>query len=132
MRLWQEVFGYPEARNAPEKVWAALREHGTVVLLAEQQGRVVGSVVAGYDGHRGWLYRLAVSDDVRRQGIGSLLVRAAERALGEAGCVKINLQLHGQNHDGARFWAAIGYLHEPRISMGKDLTGEVCQGDPGC
>jgi ribosomal protein S18 acetylase RimI-like enzyme len=132
VRLWHEVFGYPEARNAPARVWAELLEHGTVVLLAELSGRVVGSIVVGYDGHRGWLYRLAVHAEARRQGVGSELVREAERVLAGLGCAKVNLQLHGHNHDGARFWKAVGYQLEERISMGKDLTDPGCQGDPGC
>jgi ribosomal protein S18 acetylase RimI-like enzyme len=93
------------------------------LLVAEEGGRVTGTLMVGYDGHRGWLYRLAVDERARRQGIGRGLVREAERLLLELGCAKVNVQLHEHNEAGARFWQSVGYGREARIDMGKDLTG---------
>jgi GNAT superfamily N-acetyltransferase len=58
---------------------------------------VVGTAIAGYDGHRGWLYSVAVRKDYRRSGLGSSLVHHAERALAAAGCLKVNLQVLSSN-----------------------------------
>jgi ribosomal protein S18 acetylase RimI-like enzyme len=120
--LWSEVFGYAEARNDPARVLAAKLAWDERVLVAVEDSKVLGSVMVGFDGHRGWLYRVAVSGAARRRGIGSLLVRAAEAELVALGCLKINLQLHVHNADGQAFWRALGYLVEPRVSMGKDMT----------
>ena len=81
--------------------------------------------MAGYDGHRGWLYSLAVSDPYRGNGIGSALVRQAEAALTERGCLKINLQILEDNREVEEFYQKLGYLTEPRISMGKPLPDNL-------
>ena len=73
--------------------------------------------MAGFDGHRGWLYSFGVSNDARRLGIGrALIARARAR-----GCLKINLQVLPGNDDACRFYAALGYRVEERISFGKTL-----------
>jgi ribosomal protein S18 acetylase RimI-like enzyme len=81
--------------------------------------------MAGYDGHRGWLYAIAVHPDWRRSGLGSRLVRHAERALAGLGCMKINLQLLATNSATVDFYESIGYVVEPRVSMGKVLHENV-------
>ena len=78
--------------------------------------------MVGYDGHRGWLYRVAVAPAARRQGLGRALVRAAEAELAALGCAKVNLQLHAHNAEGQAFWRALGYQVEPRVSLGKELS----------
>jgi ribosomal protein S18 acetylase RimI-like enzyme len=120
--LWSQVFGYTEPRNDPARVLGAKLAWDERVLVAVEDSTVLGSIMIGFDGHRGWLYRVAVSRVARRRGIGSLLVRAAEAELVALGCVKINLQLHAHNADGQAFWRALGYEVEPRVSMGKDVT----------
>jgi len=120
--LWGLVFGYTEPRNDPARVLGAKLAWDERVLVAVEDRAVLGSIMIGFDGHRGWLYRVAVSGAVRRRGIGSRLVRAAEAELVALGCAKVNLQLHVHNADGEAFWRALGYEVEPRVSMGKDLT----------
>ena len=120
--LWSQVFGYSEPRNDPARVLAAKLAWDERVLVAVEGPNVLGSIMIGFDGHRGWLYRVAVAAAARRRGIGARLVRAAEAELFALGCLKINLQLHAHNSDGQAFWRALGYEIEPRISMGKDLT----------
>lgn len=77
--------------------------------------------MAGYDGHRGWIYSLAVLPQNRLQGIGSRLVRHAEQQLQRLGCAKINLQIFQGNAAVVEFYRKLGYQTEPRISMGKQL-----------
>ena len=77
--------------------------------------------MGGYDGHRGWMYSLAVCPEFRRRGIGQQLVHYLERALAAMGCLKINLQVLAGNAAVAGFYEKLGYKIEPRISMGKLL-----------
>jgi ribosomal protein S18 acetylase RimI-like enzyme len=88
-------------------------------FVAVSGASVIGTVMAGYDGHRGWIYSVAVSPAYRRKGVGSQLVRFAEKALADKGCVKINLQIMEGNESVAAFYASLGFAVEKRISMGK-------------
>lgn len=118
--LWEEVFpDDPPRDDAPISIAAKAKEHPELFLLASEQGRVIGSVMAGYDGHRGWLYRVAVAKSHRHQGVGRALIREAEKRLWALGCVKINLQIRATNQGVAAFYQGLGYAVEERISMGK-------------
>ena len=121
--LWQEAFPNPQPWNTPEvTIPAKLAMQQDLFLVAMDDGdRIIGSVLAGYDGHRGWLYAVAVLKEHRRRGVGSALVREAERRLLELGCVKINLQIQSANASGTEFYRRLGYEVEERVSMGKRL-----------
>lgn len=124
--LWQEVFGYEAAHNSPELVIdkkVAVRDGLFFVAIGRQV--VVGTVMAGYDGHRGWIYSMAVHPTHRKKGIGSALLACAERKLSSLGCLKINLQIVEGNEAVQRFYQANGYLTEKRISMGKRLNENI-------
>jgi ribosomal protein S18 acetylase RimI-like enzyme len=90
-------------------------------LVAEDDGRVVGSVMAGYDGHRGWVNYLAVDPSQQRSGLGRELMAEAERLLGDAGCPKINLQVRGTNEAALGFYERIGYTRDDVVSLGRRL-----------
>jgi ribosomal protein S18 acetylase RimI-like enzyme len=77
--------------------------------------------MAGYDGHRGWIYSLAVAPDRRGQGLGTRLLDHALAALKARGCVKVNLQILESNEAVRRFYEANGFTVEPRLSMGRVL-----------
>jgi ribosomal protein S18 acetylase RimI-like enzyme len=118
--LWEEVFPDDPPRDyADISIAAKTKEHPELFLLAVEEGRVVGSVMAGYDGHRGWLYRVAVAKSHRHQGVGAALIHEAEQLLWALGCVKINLQVRGANQGVTAFYQDLGYVVEDRISMGK-------------
>lgn len=120
--LWQEAFPNPQPWNAPEiTIPAKLAVQPELFLVATGGGQIIGSVLAGYDGHRGWLYAVAVLKAHQRGGVGSALVREAERRLLDLGCVKINLQIQGGNASVAEFYRRLGYEMEERVSMGKRL-----------
>jgi ribosomal protein S18 acetylase RimI-like enzyme len=90
-------------------------------FVAVLESAVVGTVMGGYDGHRGWVYSLAVQPQLRRHGVGSALVRHLEQALAGRGCMKINLQVRTSNAGVVAFYEKLGYAVEPIISMGKRL-----------
>jgi ribosomal protein S18 acetylase RimI-like enzyme len=124
--LWETVFGYETAHNTPslaiDKKLAVADELFFVALRDEE---VIGTVMGGYDGHRGWLYSVAVHPAHRREGLGAKLVRHAENALIARGCMKINLQIVSANASVAVFYEALGYSIEPRISMGKKIEANI-------
>lgn len=124
--LWRTVFGYETAHNDPALAIDKKRAANDGLLFVAQQGAgVLGTVMAGYDGHRGWLYAVAVAPTARRQGLGAALVRHAEVALAARGCMKINLQLLASNEATTAFYRSLGYQVEPRISMGRVLMQNV-------
>ncbi len=121
--LWHEVFPDNPSHNAPKLVISQkLAIQPELFFVAEIDSAIVGTIMAGYDGHRGWLYTVAVSPQYRRLGIGSQLVRHAESAVIVMGCPKINLQVRADNAEVVMFYEKLGYVVEERISMGKLLT----------
>ncbi|MPR03175.1 GNAT family acetyltransferase [Pseudomonas sp. MAFF 212408] len=124
--LWQEAFGYDTAHNLPSlAIDKKLAVNDGLFFVAIDKKAVIGTVLAGYDGHRGWLYSVAVHADYRRHGLGASLVRHAEQALTALGCMKINLQITGGNDAVVGFYEALGYAVEPRISMGKKIAENI-------
>ncbi|WP_353566870.1 GNAT family acetyltransferase [Haloferula sargassicola] len=124
--LWRQVFGYEDAHHEPNlAIDRKLALDDGLFFVALCDGAVVGSIMAGYDGHRGWLYSLAVLPDFRHRSIGSELVAKAEEALARRGCMKINLQIVEGNEGVQAFYASLGYSTEVRISMGKRLTQNI-------
>ncbi|MDO8320786.1 GNAT family acetyltransferase [Rhodoferax sp.] len=126
IELWRTVFGYEAAHNEPSlAISKKTATNDGMFFVASKEGRIVGTVMAGYDGHRGWLYAVAVHPDQRCSGLGRKLVRCAEEALTEVGCMKINLQLLVTNEATSAFYKSLGYSVEPRVSMGKILHANV-------
>jgi ribosomal protein S18 acetylase RimI-like enzyme len=124
VELWRNVLGYETAHNEPNlAITKKLATHDGLFFVAAEDSEILGTVMAGYDGHRGWLYSVAVHPSKRQLGLGSLLVQHAEKALADLGCLKINLQLVASNEATAAFYESMGYAVEPRISMGKVLSG---------
>ncbi|WP_442890149.1 GNAT family acetyltransferase [Congregicoccus parvus] len=124
--LWREVFGYTEARNAPELSIDKKTAWGDGLFwVALESGRVIGTIMAGYDGHRGWIYSLAVRPETRHRGVGSALLRHAEARLAALGCLKVNLQLVASNGATVAFYESLGYRVEARVSMGRTLGENV-------
>ena len=126
MALWETVFGYDAAHNEPGLVIdRKLAVDDGLFFVGLVGSVVIGTLMAGYDGHRGWIYSLAVSHTHRRQGIGSRLVIHAEAFLTSMGCMKINLQIMEGNESVAAFYSSPGYSVEKRISMGKQMMAHV-------
>lgn len=90
-------------------------------LVAEMDSLIIASVMAGYEGHRGWINYLAVSPDYQRKGIGRLIMEAAEAELKKIGCVKVNLQVRAANKSVIAFYEKLGFSDNNVIGMGKWL-----------
>lgn len=120
--LWAGVFGYTTAHNDPATaIRRKLAVQRDLFFVARIDGRLVGTVMGGYDGHRGWVYSLAVGPEARRRGVGTSLMSRVERELAIRGCPKVNLQVLATNAATVAFYEKLGYTVEERVSMGKVL-----------
>ena len=90
----------------------------------DEAGALIASVMAGYDGHRGWVNYLAVHPDARGAGHARTLMGEVEALLLARGCPKINLQVRGDNADAIGFYAAIGYGVDDVVSLGRRLIAD--------
>ena len=121
--LWQAC-GLTRPWNHPGKDIARklqVQAEGFVVAV-DATGAIVGSVMAGYEGHRGWINYLAVSPAVQRGGLGRALMAQAETWLRAQGCPKINLQIRQDNTVAIGFYQAIGFGEDAALSFGKRLV----------
>ena len=124
VELWRRC-DLVRPQNDPHKdIRRKLHVQPHLFLVATVDGNdaaVVGTVMAGYEGHRGWVNYLAVCPTHRRRGVGRALMAEAERLLRDAGCPKINLQVRSTNAAVLDFYRAIGFAVDDVISMGKRL-----------
>lgn len=124
--LWRSVFPNAPPWNHPETdIRRKLAVQRDLFLVAVQGQDVIGTVMGGYDGHRGWVYYLAVAKACRGTGAGRALMREVERRLIEKGCHKLNLQVRANNQLVIAFYEKIGYQVESHVSMGKRLKPEA-------
>lgn len=122
--LWREVFPDDPPRNEPVRMAGRKLDRGDGLFWVGEQGeRLVATVLAGYDGVRGWIYHLAVAPDLRRRGVARAMMAEAEAGLRTQGCPKINLQVRHSNREVVAFYRSIGYEVDEVLSMGKLLEG---------
>jgi len=121
--LWQACFPDDPPRNRAEAaIPAKLAQRDGLLFVAEgPTGEVQGTIMAGYDGHRGWLYAVAVDPRHRGLGLGRALVEHACTVLAARGCGKVNLQVRDGNEAAAGFYERLGFVREPRLSLGRTL-----------
>jgi ribosomal protein S18 acetylase RimI-like enzyme len=122
--LWAGVFddGYEAPHNDPAvSIGLKAAYDPELFLVAVDGSRLVGTVMGGYDGHRGWIYSLAVDENERHRGIGTELMSEVERRLKDRGCLKVNLQVMPDNKGVLQFYQELGFSVEERLSMGKRL-----------
>ena len=120
--LWETVFPDDPPHNAPPKVFdAKLAVQDDMLLVAVEDGAVVGTTMAGYDGFRGWLHKVAVSPQHQGRGLATALVRHAIRTLRSAGCIKVNLQIRATNLEVREFYESLGFEVEERLSMARHI-----------
>ena len=118
--LWDIVFPGDPPWNEPARIIERKTpRQRDLFLVGLTDEKVIATVLAGYDGFRGWIYHLAVHPDFRRMGIGRRMMAEAESRLTALGCVKVNLQVRAGNSKVIRFYEKIGYKTEDHTSMGK-------------
>lgn len=121
IELWKET-GLAVPQNDPGKdIDRKMRVDPGLFLVGEVDGEIVATVMAGYEGHRGWINYLAVKPSHRRKGYARLLMEEAENLLRQKGCPKINLQVRTTNTEVIEFYSVIGYGDDRVIGLGKRL-----------
>jgi ribosomal protein S18 acetylase RimI-like enzyme len=119
--LWYAC-GLVRSWNNPKKdIQRKLAVQPELFLVGTIDGKLVASVMAGYDGHRGWVNYLAVDPGLRKSGLGRALMEKVEHELKAMGCPKLNMQVRTSNHDVLAFYARIGYARDEAVSLGKRL-----------
>lgn len=123
LSLWSQVFPGGAPWNDSDKVISTkLTVQPELFFVAIREDHVVGTIVAGFDGVRGWVHRLAVRPDQRRQRLATKLMQQAEIGLAKLGCPKLNLQVRESNLEVLKFYQSLGYAVEQRASLGKALS----------
>lgn len=109
--LWKKIkgFGIRSIDDSKEGVARFLKRNPTTSVVAEKDGRIVGSILCGHDGRRGCLYHVCVDEDYRRHGIGKRMVVFAMKALKEEKINKVSLIAFTENDIGNVFWNTIGW-----------------------
>lgn len=119
--LWKRS-GIATWYNEPKRDIALWQDSPSAeIFVAHRDGSLVGSVCCGHDGHRGWLYSVAVDPDLQRGGLGRQLVREAEDWLRQQGILKIQLMVRETNRPVLGFYASLGYAYTPRAVMARWL-----------
>jgi ribosomal protein S18 acetylase RimI-like enzyme len=112
LALWRVAGSVPTTTDDEGALALLLERDPEALLVAERDGEIIGSLIAGWNGWRGSFYRLAVRPDHRRQGLASELVRAGEERLRAVGARRLDaIVARGEEH-AMEFWAAFGYTHQ--------------------
>ncbi|WP_262927319.1 GNAT family acetyltransferase [Phytohalomonas tamaricis] len=122
--LWQRC-GLTRPWNDPQRdIARKLSEQPELFLVGTVEDRLIASAMIGFDGHRGWVYYLAVAPDCQRRGYGKRLMAEAERRLSEVGCPKLMLMVRTENTTVIDFYRHLGYDINATAVLGKRLISD--------
>jgi len=119
--LWEACELVVPWNNPNKDIDRKLQVNPELFLVAKHGNAVVGSIMGGYEGHRGWINYLAVMPEHRCSGLGRQLVETLEAMLLDRGCPKVNLQIRSTNTSVIEFYESLGYVNDKAVSMGKRL-----------
>ena len=123
--LWKEC-GLTRPWNDPRRdIARKLCEQPELFLVGVRESELIATAMVGYDGHRGWMYYLAVSPAHRKLSFGQKLVREAERLLVARGCPKLNLLVRSSNSETIAFYESLGYARDDVVSLGRRLIADL-------
>ncbi len=119
LQFWQEA-AQPTSTDTDSALRALVEHDQGALIVAEKSGRIVGTVIAAWDGWRGSVYRLVVAPDLRRSGLGRQLVDAAERRLTQLGAQRTQAIVVGSDSRAMGFWSATDWrLQEDQVRFAK-------------
>lgn len=119
--LWGKCDLIVPQNDPVEDIQRKLAFQPELFFIALLDGQLIGSVMVGYEGHRGWLNYLAVLPSFQGRGYGRRLVNRAIAELGKLGCLKVNLQVRKSNTQVIEFYKHLGFKVEERVSLGMRL-----------
>jgi len=112
LAFWIHAGAHPSATDTvPDVTRVVAAPHAELLIAVDERGRVVGSVIATFDGWRGNVYRMAVDPARRRQGLARRLADEAEAWLRDAGAVRLSALVEGDNEIASVFWESVGFAH---------------------
>lgn len=121
IELWERCGLIVPQNDSKRDIACKLQFQPELFLVGSIGKRVIATVMAGYEGHRGWINYLSVSPDYQRKGIGRRMMEEAEAALRKLGCPKINLLVRTSNKSVIEFYEHLGFLTDEVVLMGKRL-----------
>ncbi|MBT3250201.1 MAG: GNAT family acetyltransferase [Candidatus Marinimicrobia bacterium] len=119
--LWEQCKLIVPWNNPQYDIDRKMKDSPELFFVGEFNGCIIASCMAGYDGHRGWIYYLAVHPDHRRKSYALAMMSFAEKSLRKIGCPKIDLMIRNTNSDVIAFYKQIGYNADPVVVMSKRL-----------
>lgn len=125
INLWEKCGLIVPWNNAVLDIKRKLNVNRELFLVGVVKGKVITTVMGGYEGHRGWINYLAVHPDQRRYGFGREIMEAVEHLLKKMCCPKICLQIRTSNTDVISFYQSLGYMDDNVISLGKKLIVDL-------
>jgi ribosomal protein S18 acetylase RimI-like enzyme len=125
VQLWKDCNLVVPWNDPLRDIRRKLQVQPELFLVGFVSGELAATVMAGYEGHRGWLNYLAVAPRFRRQGIGRKMAAEAEARLRQMGCPKINIQIRASNTGVIEFYRRIGFKTDNVVSMGKRLEADA-------
>lgn len=118
LALWQAAVGVGLSEaDSREAIGRYLERNPGLSLIAVQDGQMIGAVLCGHDGRRGFIHHLAVQPGMRRRGVGRQLVQECLAGLRREGIQKCHLFVFQQNREAIAFWRAIGFTARDELSM---------------
>lgn len=118
LRLWRRCQGIGlGASDTRSAILAYLRRNPGFSFVAQKRGKVIGAILGGHDGRRGYLHHLAVAERYRRAGVGRQLVHTCLNRLRQAGVQKCNIFVFADNREGMKFWASAGWSERPDLRL---------------
>jgi ribosomal protein S18 acetylase RimI-like enzyme len=123
--LWHECGLVRPANDPIRDIARKEKVRGDLFLVGLLEGDIIASAMAGYDGHRGWIYYVGVSPKHQRSGFGRQLIGEVERLLRAEGCAKINLQVRKANAGAMTFYSSIGFVQDEVLAFGKRLEHDA-------
>ncbi|MDP8929720.1 MAG: GNAT family N-acetyltransferase [Actinomycetota bacterium] len=133
LNLWRSAGAEPSHTDDEAGIRGLIERDPDALLVAELDGRLVGTLIAAWDGWRANLYRLAVSPEFRRQGLGRRLLVEGERRLRSKGARRITALVHGDEGEAVVFWHSVGYAHDEEIRRYvKNVQSPFADSPAGC
>ncbi|MEE8397896.1 MAG: GNAT family acetyltransferase [Desulfobacterales bacterium] len=119
--LWMECDLVVPWNNPKTDIDRKTVDSPDLFFVGERDNEIIACCMAGYDGHRGWIYYLAVKPDMQNQGLASDIMKYAEDTLKQLGCPKIDLMVRKSNEGVIAFYRKIGYEEDPVVVLSKRL-----------